>query len=109
MGSWPVVHHAASPSPSKPPRQVPVVAHIGAAYLMEAAMTAATRDPRHRVATPLLDIDGAAAVLGVSPRLVRALWQERRLAGRKVGRNVRFAEADLAEYIERSKRPATRQ
>ena len=58
--------------------------------------------------TPLLDFIGAAELLGVSPRAVRELWQQRRLAGRKVGRRVRFAEADVREFIDRNRRPAIR-
>lgn len=49
----------------------------------------------------LRDFDGAASFLCTSPRHVRRLWQERRLAGVKVGRAVRFTEADLLAYIER--------
>ncbi len=58
--------------------------------------------------TPLLDFVGAAQLLGVTPRVVRELWQSRRLSGRKVGRHVRFSQRDLAEFLERTRRPATR-
>jgi len=49
----------------------------------------------------LLDWEGAAAFLNVTPRLVRDLWQRRQLSGVKVGRRVRFKESDLVEYIDR--------
>lgn len=71
-------------------------------------MGSISRNARPLAVSPLLDIEGAAALLGVTPRQVRELWQQRRLAGRKVGRRVRFAEADLQEYIEHVKHPAIR-
>jgi len=48
---------------------------------------------------PLLDYETAAAYLAVSERHVRELWAKRRLAGIKVGRSVRFLEADLDAFI----------
>ena len=42
-------------------------------------------------ASGLLDYEAAAMFLGVSPRLVRELWQRRELTGVKVGRRVRFS------------------
>jgi excisionase family DNA binding protein len=51
--------------------------------------------------THLLDLDHAAKWLGVSPRLVRELWARRELGGIKVGRFVRFRDADLRLYVER--------
>ena len=55
----------------------------------------------HMGAVPgLLDWDGAAARLGVSPRLIRELWAKNVLGGVKVGRYVRFREEDLAAYVE---------
>jgi excisionase family DNA binding protein len=69
-------------------------------------------EPRNRAARRhhggLLDFDGAADFLGVTPRAIRRLWQERRVAGVKVGRAVRFAEADLLVYIARQRVEAVR-
>jgi excisionase family DNA binding protein len=56
----------------------------------------------------LLDFNGAAEFLAVTPRHVRRLWQERRIAGVKVGRAVRFTEADLLAYVERQRVEAAR-
>jgi len=56
----------------------------------------------------LLDADAAAAFLSISPRHVRRLWQERRLAAVKVGKAVRFREADLIDFIERQRVEAVR-
>lgn len=55
----------------------------------------------HVAETALLDLDGAAKWLGVSPRLVRDLWARRELGGTKVGRFVRFSVADLSLYVSR--------
>jgi excisionase family DNA binding protein len=56
----------------------------------------------------LLDYEGAARFLGVSPRLVRELWQRRELTGIKVGRRVRFTRADLNDYVTRHRVEAVR-
>jgi len=56
----------------------------------------------------LLDFDSAAAFLSTSPRHVRRLWQERRIAAIKVGKAVRFRRADLLAYIERHRVEAVR-
>jgi len=56
----------------------------------------------------LFDFDGAAAFLSTSPRHVRRLWAERRLAGIKVGKAVRFTEADLLRFVERHRVEAVR-
>lgn len=48
---------------------------------------------------PLYDGDAAAEYLHVSPRMVRRLTESRRLAYVKVGRHVRFRQADLDSYI----------
>lgn len=47
----------------------------------------------------LLDVNAAAAYLDVSPRFVRRLVAERRLAFIKLGRHVRFDVADLDLFI----------
>jgi excisionase family DNA binding protein len=48
----------------------------------------------------LLDIDGAAARLGISARFVRRLVAERRIPFYKVGRFVRFSHEDLEVWLE---------
>lgn len=53
------------------------------------------------IGPPLLDWEGAARYLGVTPRLVRELWARRELGGVKVGKRVRFRAADLTDYVER--------
>lgn len=50
---------------------------------------------------PLRDAAYAAAKLGVSERMIRELWARRELGAVKVGRHVRFRDADLATYVER--------
>jgi excisionase family DNA binding protein len=47
----------------------------------------------------LLTIEEAAEWLNTTPRHVRRLVFERRIAYRKVGRYVRFHPDDLAEYV----------
>jgi excisionase family DNA binding protein len=59
-------------------------------------------------ASGLLDYESAARFLGVSPRLVRELWQRRELTGVKVGRRVRFTQADLNDYVTRHRVEAMR-
>jgi excisionase family DNA binding protein len=65
-------------------------------------------DPLSLIPSGLRDFDGAAAFLGTTPRHVRRLWQERRLAGIKVGKAVRFSEADLHAFVERHRVEAVR-
>jgi excisionase family DNA binding protein len=48
----------------------------------------------------LADEEELARRWGVSPRLIRELWARRELGGVKVGRKVRFSEADIAAYID---------
>jgi excisionase family DNA binding protein len=48
----------------------------------------------------LLDVTGAAAYLGVSPRFMRRLVAERRITFVKLGRHVRFDIADLDHFID---------
>jgi excisionase family DNA binding protein len=47
----------------------------------------------------LLSVEQAAERLDTSLRFVRRLIAERRIAYVKVGRHVRIAEADLAEFV----------
>lgn len=48
----------------------------------------------------LLDVPAAASYLGVSPRFIRRLVAERRLAFVKLGRHVRFETASLDAFID---------
>ncbi len=59
---------------------------------------------------PRLDYDkaGAAEYLGTSVRHIERLWAERKLAGHKVGRFVRFSQRDLDEYAARHRLEALR-
>ena len=54
----------------------------------------------------LLDYEGAAEVLGCSPRMVRKLVETRQLECVKVGRLVRLEPGAIARYIERHRRAA---
>ena len=47
----------------------------------------------------LLDWDNAGRYLGTSGRHVRKLWSERRIAGIRVGRLIRFRPEDLDAFI----------
>jgi excisionase family DNA binding protein len=48
----------------------------------------------------LLDISGAAEALGVSPRMVRRLIEQRRIRVFKVGKHVRIAQSDINEFLQ---------
>lgn len=47
----------------------------------------------------MLNIEQVAERLGTSPRFVRRLIAERRIAFNKVGRHVRFNPVDVEEFI----------
>lgn len=47
----------------------------------------------------MLNIDQVAERLGTSPRFVRRLVAERRIAFNKVGRHIRFNTADIEAFI----------
>ena len=49
---------------------------------------------------PLLDIEAVAQRLGVGDRFVRRLVEEHRIPYLKIGKYVRFDEADLQRWIE---------
>jgi excisionase family DNA binding protein len=59
----------------------------------------------HRLApsAPLIGIEEAAARLGVTPRFVRRLVDERRIPFHKIGKFVRFDPADIDYYISRGR------
>jgi len=48
---------------------------------------------------PLLTVDQAAERLGTSPRFIRRLVAERRIAFTKLGKHVRIGTADLDAFV----------
>ena len=54
---------------------------------------------RERNDMALLDVGEAAEVLNTSPRFVRRLIQERRIAFVKVGRHVRIKSTELDRFV----------
>jgi len=48
---------------------------------------------------PLLTVDQAAERLGTSPRFIRRLAAERRIAFTKLGKHVRIDSADLDAFV----------
>ncbi len=56
--------------------------------------------------SPLLDVDGAAELLGTSVRHVRRLRAESRIPWVKIGAKLRFRCSDLDAYIEANSHPA---
>lgn len=64
-------------------------------------MTPSTTTPK--TAQPLLDIEGVATSLGVTPRLLRRLVAERRIPFLKVGKFVRFDPAELSVWIDQQR------
>jgi len=56
----------------------------------------------------LLDDHAAAQYLGTTPSHVRRLFVERRLAGIRVGRFIRFARDDLEIFVAKQRIPARR-
>jgi excisionase family DNA binding protein len=63
---------------------------------------------KERMTDKLLTLEEAAERLNITPRHVRRLVFERRIAYRKVGRFVRFHPDDLAEYIAAQRVEVTR-
>ena len=56
----------------------------------------------------LVNVDDAAARLGTSPRFIRRLIAERRIAFTKLGNHVRLDVADLDAYVRAGRvEPAT--
>jgi excisionase family DNA binding protein len=68
----------------------------------KSAEATASGDPQ------VIDVNGAAAYIGVPISLIRRLVAERRVVFYKVGRRVMFRKADLDEFIEDGKREAGR-
>jgi excisionase family DNA binding protein len=58
---------------------------------------------RSAPSAPLIGIDEAAARLGVTPRFIRRLVDERRIPFHKIGKFVRFDPADVDNYIRRGR------
>jgi len=54
---------------------------------------------------PLLNVDQAAERLGTSPRFIRRLIAERRIAYAKLGKHVRIDSADLDAFSPRVESP----
>lgn len=52
---------------------------------------------------PLLNVDQAAECLGTSPRFIRRLIAERRIAFTKLGKHVRIDSTDLDAFIARGR------
>ena len=57
----------------------------------------------------LLDIDGVAAALGVSPKTVRRMTRARLLPHLRVGRQIRFRAVDIATWQAAQLVPALRE
>jgi excisionase family DNA binding protein len=68
----------------------------------KSAETSTVGDPR------VVDVNGAAAYIGVPVSLIRRLVAERRVVFYKVGRRVMFRKADLDQFIEDGKRETGR-
>jgi excisionase family DNA binding protein len=60
------------------------------------------------IAPQLYDFETAAERLSVTPRMIRELWAQRKLSGSRVGKHVRFSDADLVDYLERHRVEALR-
>lgn len=48
---------------------------------------------------PLLNVDQAAECLGTSPRFIRRLVSQRRIAFTKLGKHIRIDSGDLEAFI----------
>ena len=56
----------------------------------------------------LLDFDAAAQYLAIGERMLRRLQSQHKVAFVKVGRYVRFTQADLDDYVDKQTVPALR-
>lgn len=65
------------------------------------------RLPLGEDASDLVDIEWVAKRLGVTPRFVRRLVAERRIAHMKVGGLVRFEPPEVQRFIDNGRRPAS--
>jgi excisionase family DNA binding protein len=64
-----------------------------------------TRSDHTSRVQPPLTIDDAAARLGVTPRLVRRLVNERRIGFVRIGKFIRLRQEDLDTYLEQHFQP----
>lgn len=55
---------------------------------------------------PIIGVDEAADRLGLSPRTIRRLAASHAIGHHKVGAHYRFCDADLAEYMAKTRVPA---
>jgi excisionase family DNA binding protein len=55
---------------------------------------------------PIRDVEDAGEMLGVSGRTVRRLAAKGALVSHRVGNSLRFSEADIADFIRRSRSDA---
>ena len=53
----------------------------------------------------LLTIDQLAERLGVTERYIRRLVAERRVSYRKLGKLIRFADHEIAQWLDTTRRP----
>ena len=51
----------------------------------------------------MIGADEVAETLSVSPRTVRRLAERRKISHRRVGRQIRFSEDDISEYLATSR------
>ncbi len=58
-----------------------------------------TKAPNSGPLAPLIDTNEAAARLGVTPRFIRRLVDERRVPFHKIGKYVRFDPADIDNFV----------
>ncbi len=65
-----------------------------------ALLAAGQEAPGHVETTPLLTVEQAAERLGTPTRFVRRLIAQRRIRFCRIGRYVRIAADDLADFIE---------
>jgi excisionase family DNA binding protein len=68
-----------------------------------ARMTDRAITSRPTAASPLLDIDAVAAVLGVTRRHVQRLVAERRIPFLRVGRFIRFDQVSLNAWVDQQR------
>ena len=73
---------------------------------MKSQKTASELIRSERDGGPLLDVDGAADLLGTSVRHVRRLRAESRIPWVKIGAKLRFRRSELDAYIEANSHPA---
>lgn len=63
---------------------------------------------KHPAPDRLLDVNEAAALLGLRPRTLYKMSYERRIPTVKIGRSTRFRQLTLLRLMEEWERPATK-